>query len=193
MHVSKFSHRPKHAKSIDTMSETAVSLLSISKQTRDEFIIDSAASTIQALENHRGCHLDAAVSLMHFLHGNISVEAAARSITNYVSSDPVQAKEDFCADALSRLWKLLLHSLVYLMDDRDKIVDLLLCIQTLPSADHICWWKLPKLALEWAAMRDACASGVYHHGRSGIGEMAHRYWCTYTQQGRRCSSAEYTA
>lgn len=77
------------------------------------------------------------------------------------------------AGVLSQLWKLVVNSLVYLIDDRDKIIDLLICIQTLPSAERICWWKLPNLAIEWAAMRDICASALYHNRWSGIGKTAH--------------------
>ncbi|KAH6957159.1 hypothetical protein DER45DRAFT_595833 [Fusarium avenaceum] len=153
------------------MSEAPISLLSISKQTRNEFILDSAASTTQTLGSR--CYLDEAISLMHFLNGDIPVEAAVRVITAYAPSDPVQANEDLAAGVLSQLWKLVVNSLVYLIDDRDKIIDLLICIQTLPSAERICWWKLPNLAIEWAAMRDICASALYHNRRSGIGKTAH--------------------
>ncbi|KAF5676120.1 atg16-protein [Fusarium heterosporum] len=114
---------------------------------RDEWILSIAAPNIKALNESEGCHLDEAICLMNYLNGQIEVEAAAISITAYVSNDFAPRNLAMCC-----LWNLFADVLVHFEEDRDKVIELLLSIQKLPPTD-ICWWKLPGFSRSWEVYR----------------------------------------
>ncbi|GAB7322533.1 hypothetical protein MBLNU13_g03457t1 [Cladosporium sp. NU13] len=76
-----------------------------------------------------GCHPDEAQALSDYLHGIYSEQETAKRTTAAIVNEKIPSQETY------RLWALLSEALVELSEsDRQKTLDLLAHIRTLPSA-----------------------------------------------------------
>ncbi|RGP61339.1 atg16-protein [Fusarium longipes] len=118
--------------------------------TRDEWILSRAASTLEEMKLSNGyakCHLDEAIVLCNYLNGEMNAKSAARAITATVCS-PLGLRST-TLDELRRVMSLISETLMRYGQDCDKILDLLVAMQDLPPARHLCWWKLPAFGRVW--------------------------------------------
>ena len=105
------------------------------------------APTPEALSAGDGCHPDEAHALSDYLNSSITAAEAARRITAPILNEPNPAEE------LYRLWALLSDGMVEMTaDDRQKIVDLLAHIESLPPAPGIEWADLPGFGGMWDSL-----------------------------------------
>ena len=103
-----------------------------------------------------GCHPDEAQALSDYLHGNINEEEAAKRITAAIVNEKSPSQETY------RLWALLSEALVELSDtDRQKTLDLLAQIRTLPPASDVQWAQLPGFGSMWYDLNKAHIHGGY--------------------------------
>lgn len=104
------------------------------------------APSEKALAAGDGCHNDEAKALRDYLNDFLTAKEAAKHITT-----PVLQESDPQAE-LYRLWGLLCDALVELNQDRQKTLDLLSTIQSLPSTSQIDWSQLPGFGNMWDDM-----------------------------------------
>jgi hypothetical protein len=113
-------------------------------EARIDWINSQAAVNETALAAGDGCHHEEAKALSDYLSGNLLVQEAAERIVT-----PVLGEADPPSE-LYRLWGLLSDALVELKDDRQKILDLLATIQSLPPHTLIDWSRLSDFGNMWS-------------------------------------------
>jgi hypothetical protein len=111
---------------------------------RTAWINSQAATDDNALAAGDGCHHKEAKALCDYLSGNLDVQEAAHRIVS-----PILGEADPSSE-LYRLWGLLSDALVELTDDRQKMLDLLTAVQTLPPTGCIDWSRLPGFGNMWS-------------------------------------------
>jgi hypothetical protein len=111
---------------------------------RIDWINSQAVEDGFALAAGDGCHHEEAKALGDYLSGNLLVQEAAERIVT-----PVLREADPPSE-LYRLWGLLSDALVELTGDRQKILDLLAAIQSLPPHTCIDWSQLPGFGHMWS-------------------------------------------
>jgi hypothetical protein len=111
---------------------------------RIDWINSQAVEDGFALAAGDGCHHEEAKALGDYLSGNLLVQEAAERIVT-----PVLREADPPSE-LYRLWGLLSDALVELTDDRQKILDLLAAVQSLPPHTRIDWSQLPGFGNMWS-------------------------------------------
>jgi hypothetical protein len=111
---------------------------------RTDWVESQAAVDDSALTAGDGCHQEEAKALCNYLSGSLLVQAAAERIVSHV------LREADARSQLYRLWGLLSDALVELTDDRQKILDLLAAIQSLPPHTCIDWSQLPGFGHMWS-------------------------------------------
>jgi hypothetical protein len=111
---------------------------------RTDWINSQAAEDASALAAGDGCHQEEAEALCDYLSDNLDVQEAAGRIVSPVLRDANPPSE------LYQLWGLLSDALVELTDDRQKILDLLAAVQSLPPHIRIDWSQLPGFGNMWS-------------------------------------------
>lgn len=86
---------------------------------------------------------DGLKALAEYMSGAIDVQEAARQITAPVSDEDDQSE-------LWRLWSLLLPIVVNEPQDRQKIMDLIAAIVSLPATPNLDWQRYPLLWFTWS-------------------------------------------
>ncbi|KAL6918224.1 hypothetical protein FSHL1_009652 [Fusarium sambucinum] len=126
--------------------------------TRDEWITRRAAPYLEDLDNqHKTCHLDDAITLCHYLNGEMNAKSAARLITTMVREEAIRREvtmEPFdtifgTPIAIRRIMLLLADSLWRFVQEREMILDLIIAIQDLPPDGTIHWHELPRFNRIW--------------------------------------------
>jgi len=112
--------------------------------TRTEWLDSHVAPSKEALQAGDGCHSDEAKALGDYLESKLTTDEAAKAITA-----PVLQETDPPAE-LYRLMALFCEALLELNDDREKMLDLLASIQTLPPTSKIDWSQLPGFGNMWS-------------------------------------------
>jgi hypothetical protein len=112
----------------------------------------------EALVCGHGCHPKEAKSLQLFLENGSTADEAAVAITTPVldGSDPL--------DEVYSLMTLLCEALVDLKDDREKLFNLLACIQALPPARGIDWSQPRGFGSVWSELYRGHIHGQYEWG-----------------------------
>jgi len=98
----------------------------------------------QALAAGDGCHRREAKALNDYLSDDLAAQKAAERIVSSVLGEADPASE------LYRLWGLLSDALVELTDNRQKILELLAAMQSLPSDACIDWSQLADFGAVWS-------------------------------------------
>ncbi|KAK6000681.1 hypothetical protein QM012_003406 [Aureobasidium pullulans] len=111
---------------------------------RTVWIQSQVAENENALLAGDGCHHEEAKALDDYLSGLLNTQEAADKITSPV------LREENPSSQLYRLWGLLADALVELPNDREKLLDLLAAIQSLPSTTFIDWFQLKDFWSMWA-------------------------------------------
>ncbi|CEI60363.1 hypothetical protein FVEN_g6514 [Fusarium venenatum] len=118
--------------------------------TRDEWIFSQASSSLEDLDNiFVSCHLDDAITLCHYLNGEMNAKSAARLITTIARREVID-DPDARTMTVFRIMRLLAASLIHFDQEHEMILGLLLAIQDLPCDGRIHWWKLPTFTSRWS-------------------------------------------
>lgn len=117
--------------------------------------------TREELEAGDGCHPDEAKVLGDYLKVDWNAQQAAEQFTR-----PVLQEQDTFA-TLYRPWGLLSTALIELPADRQKLVELLLAIQSMLSLERLDWPQIPGWAAMWSDLYR-----LHSHGR--LGTLAYR-------------------
>ncbi|KAH0285273.1 ATG16-domain-containing protein [Aureobasidium namibiae CBS 147.97] len=111
---------------------------------RTYWINSQIAVDDRALAAGDGCHREEAKALDDYLSNDLTVQEAAERIVSFVLGEADPASE------LYRLWSLLSDALVELTDNRQKILELLAAMQSLPSDACIDWSQLADFGVVWS-------------------------------------------
>lgn len=122
----------------------------------EEWFKSKVAPTRAALEAGDGCHAGEAKSLADYLAGKLTAPEAAAAFTA-----PVLAEHDPPA-SLYRPMALLCDALVDFGHDRDKLLDLLAAIQSLPPSPQVDWSTLPGFGNMWSDLYRLYTHGADH-------------------------------
>ncbi|KAM0373556.1 hypothetical protein HYE67_000305 [Fusarium culmorum] len=117
---------------------------------RDEWILSRTASELEILRDEDDLiHLDEAIAFCNYLNGEITAMAAAQNIT--VMLRPEMEQCEYKPDDTERIMFFIISYLWQFDDDDDydKILDLLVALQNLPSVPGIPWWRLPLFREVW--------------------------------------------
>ncbi|THY25725.1 hypothetical protein D6D01_04949 [Aureobasidium pullulans] len=111
---------------------------------RWNWIQEQVGLTREELEAGDGCHPDEAKVLGDYLENDWNAQQAAEKFTSSV----LQEQDTFAT--LYRPWGLLSTALVELPADRQKLVELLLAIQSMLPLQRVDWSQLPGWAAMWS-------------------------------------------
>jgi len=111
---------------------------------RTHWINSQVAVDDQALASGDGCHHEEAKALDDYLSDDLAAQEVAERIVSSVLGEADPASE------LYRVWGLLSDALVELTDNRQKILELLAAMQSLPSDACIDWSQLADFGTVWS-------------------------------------------
>ncbi|KAF0643240.1 hypothetical protein FPSE5266_09580 [Fusarium pseudograminearum] len=115
---------------------------------RDEWILSQTASELEHLRDKDDLiHLDEAIAFCNYLNGETTAMAAAQNIT--VMLRPAMEQCEYKPDGPGRILSFIISYLWRFDEDCDKILDLLVAIQNLPSVPGIRWSRLPPFRALW--------------------------------------------
>ncbi|CAF3447693.1 unnamed protein product [Fusarium graminearum] len=115
---------------------------------RDEWILSQTATELEELRDEDDLiHLDEAITFCNYLDGEITATAAAQNIT--VMLRPAMQHCEYKPHGAQRIMSFIIYYLWRFYDDWEKILDLLVALQNLPSVPGVPWSRLPRFRELW--------------------------------------------